>query len=157
MHEAILILGSNINPAENLDRALDLLREQVNLLEISSTWETGAVGTRGPNYLNAAARIATSLEAEQLKWQVLRSIETTLGRVRSSDKYAPRPIDLDVIIFDGVVVDDTLWERAYIALTVAELLPDFSHPQNGRRLADIAQDLHQHAYAVKVSKSDQTA
>lgn len=150
MHAAILIIGSNIQPEANIARALDLMRERFTVRELSSAWRTEPVGTKGPYFLNLAARIETDLDAESLKWGVLREIEERLGRVRTADKYAPRPIDLDIVLFDGEVLDEGLWERGYIALTVAELEPDLVHPGTGETLAEVAQRLHRHYDAVQV-------
>ena len=76
-----------------------------------------------------------------LKFRVLRPIEVALGRVRTSDKYAPRTIDLDPIVYGETVLDDRLWTYAYLALPAAEILPDLLHPQTKERLADIADRL----------------
>lgn len=149
MHRAILIIGSNIQPEKNIDRVLDLLRERITLVELSSIWQTEPVGTVGPYFLNLAARVITELEAESLKWSVLREIEEQMGRVRTADKYAPRPIDLDIVLFDGEVLDNGLWERGYIALTVAELEPGLIHPLTGERLDEVAKRLRRTYDAVQ--------
>jgi 2-amino-4-hydroxy-6-hydroxymethyldihydropteridine diphosphokinase len=140
MHTYCLILGSNIEPEANTRRALQLLAQQVKLQKVSTCWETQPVGTEGPKFINAAVCIQTELEPETLKTEVLRAIESELGRVRTADKYAPRPIDIDTVIYDGKVLDPALWSLAYLALPFAELLPDLVHPDTGRRLADIAQE-----------------
>ena len=69
------------------------------------TWETQAVGSPGPNFLNTAVKITTGLEMSALKLSVLRSVEQELGRVRTSDKNAPRTIDLDIIVFDDEICE----------------------------------------------------
>jgi 2-amino-4-hydroxy-6-hydroxymethyldihydropteridine diphosphokinase len=133
-------LGSNIQPEVNLPRALALLQEEVDILRISSVWETAAIGSDGPDFLNLAVLANTSLEAAVLKARVLRPLEAELGRVRSTDKYSPRPIDLDIIVFDGLPVDDLLWTHAYRAVPVAELLPDLPST-SGETLAQTAERL----------------
>lgn len=65
--------------------------------------------------MNTAAWISTPLSAEELKTQVISVIENRLGRVRTADKYAPRTIDLDIILFDEQVIDDNLWTRDFLA------------------------------------------
>jgi 2-amino-4-hydroxy-6-hydroxymethyldihydropteridine diphosphokinase len=137
MHEVFILLGSNILPAENLHKALAYLGEAGKIKAVSNIWETGPVGSSGPNFLNTAACLQTDYEAEALKWQVLRPIEAKMGRVRSEDKYAPRPIDLDILVFDGEVVDDNLWERFFAAIPLAELIPGLRHPQTGQLLKEL--------------------
>ncbi len=140
MHTAVLLFGSNIRPEENLRCALDELCNCCTLQRISSTWETLPIGSPGaPNFLNLAAEMQTHLDAETMKTQLLRPLESRMGRVRTADKNAPRTLDIDIIVFDGLVVDEALWQRAFIALPVAELLPNLPHPETGERLSDFAQ------------------
>jgi 2-amino-4-hydroxy-6-hydroxymethyldihydropteridine diphosphokinase len=124
-HEVCLLLGSNIQADHNLPLAAAQLRQQLTILKVSSVWETPAAASAGPNFLNAALLARCALDAETLKEQVLRPLEARLGRVRSADKHAPRTIDLDIILFDGRLLDPTLWEQAHRAVPVAELLPDY--------------------------------
>lgn len=113
MHRACLLLGSNIQPEKNLPLAVTLLHKQLTILQTSSVWESKAVGSDGPNILNAALLVLTSLEAEMLKEQVLHPLEAQLGRVRTGDKNSPRTIDLDILLFDQLALDLNLWQYAY--------------------------------------------
>ena len=81
-----------------------------------------------PNFLNTAFFIGTELNAEKLKRDVINNIEYKLGRVRTSDKNAPRTMDIDIVLFDGVLYDQNLWKKAFVAIPMAELLPDLQHP-----------------------------
>lgn len=128
-HQVCLLMGSNIEPERNLPRAVELLRMQMIILRVSSVWQSPSIGSPGPDYLNLALLISTRLEAEVLKETVLRPLETRLGRVRTVDKYAARPIDLDIITFDGQVLDPEVFHFAHRAVPVAEVLPDLRSPQ----------------------------
>ena len=139
-HLTCLMMGSNIRPEENLKQALYLLGEQVSIQKISSVWKTPAVGSPGPDFLNAAVLAHTDLDAVELKESVLRPLETKLGRVRVEDKNAPRTIDLDIIIFDGALMDEDLWHQAYLAVPISELLPVYLS-QDGIPLIDAAKRL----------------
>lgn len=147
-HTAYLSLGSNINPVENLKKAVALLRTAGQITAFSGVWETEAVGSNGPNFLNSALIYQTPYSQITLKDLVLHRIEDQLGRVRTANKNAPRPIDLDIIIFDGVVVDLELWSRLYIARPFSEIIPDLVHPQNGFTLKTVANELHCHGCAI---------
>ncbi len=136
-----LSLGSNIEPRQNLIKAVALLREEMEIVAIATVWETPAVGTAGPNFLNTALAARTSLQPETLKTTILRPIETRLGRVRSADKFAPRPIDLDIVLFDSHVVEPRIWKLAYLALPLAELIPDLLQPETGKTLEEVAREL----------------
>ncbi len=143
LHHVFLSLGSNIDPEKNLKRVISLLFDNNQLIAVSSVWETPPVGTSGPNFLNAAAKILTPLNPESLKYDILRPIEAQLGRVRSSDKYAPRTIDLDIIIFDDKLLEPRLWSTAFLAVPMSELLPDFQNRTTGEKLKEIAQRLEE--------------
>lgn len=139
-HQACLLVGSNLRAEENLRLAVERLQEKVVILRTSSVWKTAPVGSDGPDFLNLALMISTPLEAVELKAQVLRPLEAEMGRVRSADKNAPRPIDLDMIVFDGSIIDSLLWKHAYRAVPVAELLPDL-HSDRGETLKQAAKRL----------------
>ncbi len=141
MPRVYLSVGSNIAPEENLPRALRLLAERVRVLGVSQVWQTPPYGTQGAPFLNAAILIETPLSAEMLKREVLRPIEAALGRVRSPDKFAPRPIDLDIILYSGRLLDPEVWQRPHLAIPLAELLPDYENPRTGERLAEAARRL----------------
>jgi 2-amino-4-hydroxy-6-hydroxymethyldihydropteridine diphosphokinase len=122
-HQVCLLLGSNIRPEYNLPLAVALLRRELTILRVSSVWESAPVGGEGPNYLNAAMLAISQRNALLLKKQILRPLEAQLGRIRSTDKNSPRPIDLDIIFFDRQLLDPTLWETAFRAVPVSEILP----------------------------------
>jgi 2-amino-4-hydroxy-6-hydroxymethyldihydropteridine diphosphokinase len=138
IHRAYILLGSNIDPAKNLPKAVEFLQQQVDIEEFSNVMETPPVGTRGVNFLNAAVRVRTPLSSGLLKSLVLRPIEARMGRVRTFNKYAPRTIDLDIVIFDGRLLESKLWTHAFVAMPVSELAPDFTHPETGENLRDAA-------------------
>jgi len=149
-HQVCIGLGSNIEPRVNIPRAVAILRKEVNVLAVSNAWETPPVGTSGSNFVNAAALITTSLSPKSLKLNVLRPIEAQLGRVRTYDKYAPRPIDLDIVIYDGELYDPALWIYAYLALPVAEILPDYAQPRTGESLENLAKRISNYVNTRKL-------
>jgi len=142
LHQACLLLGSNIEPEQNIPRAVALLQEKLTILKVSSIWESASVDCCYPDFLNMAVLVSTSMDAPQLKVQVLRPLEAQMGRVRTGDKNASRPIDFDIIIFDGKLLDLDLWQHVHRAAPVAELLPDL-HSETGESLKDVANHLAQ--------------
>jgi 2-amino-4-hydroxy-6-hydroxymethyldihydropteridine diphosphokinase len=147
-NKAYLSLGSNIEPELNIKSAVKILAERARLVAVSSVWETQPLGLAAqPNFLNAAAIVETGLSAAQLKQQVLAFIEQALGRVRQASKNAPRQIDIDIILFNEEVFelgqrhipDRELFERAFVAIPLAEIAPDYIHPETGQSLREIAQ------------------
>lgn len=137
-HEFYLGLGSNIEPEANLAKAISRLGEHGEIKELSSVWESQAVGSTGPNFLNLCLQFIARNNEEDLKQQVLGPIETGLGRVRTGDRNAPRTIDLDILLADGVPVNPSRWAQAFVLVPLAELLPNFVHPLSGKRLVEAA-------------------
>ena len=136
-HEACLLLGSNILPEQHLPLAVERLQKRVRILRTSSVWETTAVGSDGPNYLNMALLVESPFDFAALKEQVLRPLEAQLGRVRTKDKNAPRTMDIDILFFDGHAVDALVWRYAFRAVPAAELLPA-AISETGEKLKDVA-------------------
>jgi 2-amino-4-hydroxy-6-hydroxymethyldihydropteridine diphosphokinase len=140
-HRVCLLLGSNINPEENLRKAVNLLRQNFRVEQVSGVWESAAVGSEGPNFLNVAVIIRTSLKPQQLKEGYLRPLEARLGRVRMMDKNAPRTIDIDIVAWDAEIVDANVWKYAHAAVPVAELLPCYQSEVTGEYLEQRAAHL----------------
>ena len=140
-HQVVIGLGSNISPAENLKSALYLLGQFAPINAISEVWQTSAIGSKGPDFLNAAVLISTPLSIDELRNQVLRPIENLLGRVRTKDSNAPRTIDLDILIVDGELIDQDLWKYAHVCVPVSQLFPDFYNPKTGEHIKIIADRL----------------
>jgi len=136
-HLVCLLLGSNIQPEHHLPLAAKRLQDLVEVLLSSSVWETPPVGSSNADFLNAALLIRTPLEPTALKNHILRPLEAQLGRVRSRDKNAARPIDLDLITYDDLLLDPTLWQFAHRAVPVSEVLPDY-RSESGETLKEAA-------------------
>lgn len=146
MHQAYLSLGSNIQPEINLPQAITLLNGYGEILKISSAWESEAVGSDGPNYLNACVLFTTPLFLKELKEKVIHPIEAKLGRQRSEDKYAPRTIDIDIILFDDRSCNDKFWTLAFVVIPLAETYPNFQNPLTRESIADTATRLRQRVW-----------
>lgn len=141
MHTAIILLGSNIDAENNLSLAVKALGNACTILNKSNIYYTKSVGTEGPDFLNQAVFIQTQNDQNELKYSILRKIESDLGRIRKEDKYAARTIDLDIIIFDNRVIDYAVWDQCFIASPVSELLPDLRNSANSKTLREVAAEL----------------
>ena len=146
MANAFIALGSNIAPARNIARALRKLAEHGPLLGISTVYRTAPEGRPEQTwYYNCVARLQTQTPPTRLKAVVLRRIEDELGRVRTTDKYAARTIDLDLILYDDLVVesdeltlpDPRIEQRAFLARCLYELAPGLTLPGCNRPLETV--------------------
>jgi 2-amino-4-hydroxy-6-hydroxymethyldihydropteridine diphosphokinase len=122
-HRACLGLGSNVEPALNLRRAIRQLRRAVAVDAISTAWQSPAVGVDGPDYINAALVVRTPHSKDGLITR-LKEIESALGRVRDHAPSDLVTIDIDLLVYDLDFAEDDLWNQVYRATPVAELLPD---------------------------------
>ncbi len=147
MPTAYLSLGSNLDKEHNLPAAVGLLAAHGRVLAVSSVYETAPIGNPDdPSFFNAAVALETALQPAELKQQVLARIEQQLGRLRSADPNAPRTIDVDISLFDDAILDlgkrhipdPEIVRFPHIAVPLADLAPDFRHPETGETLAQIA-------------------
>lgn len=140
-NQVLIGLGSNINPDQNISEALRLLGSKVSIRNVSSIYQSPSVGSSGPDYLNSAVLIDTDSSLDMLRKNILKPIENQLKRVRSSDKYMDRPIDLDVLIFNQTVTDPELWTQVHVAVPASDVLPEFSNPKTGEKISQAAKRL----------------
>lgn len=148
LHEAFLSLGSNIEPEQNLPEALRLLSASGKITAVSSVWQSQAVGSHGPDFLNACLLFLTPLSAEDLIQQVLRPAEYALGRRRGPDRNAPRTIDIDLILFDEEPYGEDFWSAPFVIVPLAELLPDYPHPRRYESLETVARRMRQKTWMI---------
>lgn len=137
-NQVCLGLGSNIDPERNILKAVQLLQNLFHLAGISSAWESFPVGSNGPKFINAAVCFNTELNLDKLKREILIPAEAQLGRVRTSDKYAPRTIDLDILIWNDETVDPELVKLPHLAVPVAEIYPGFRPFRGTETIEEIA-------------------
>jgi len=120
-HETIIGLGSNIDPERNIASALHFLRQEHELVQISSLIKTSPIGIPDqPDFLNGAAKILTTMEIADFK-RYLKDIEDRLKRDRTAPKYGPRTIDLDIVIWDGEIIDPDYYSRDFLKTAVDEI------------------------------------
>ncbi len=155
---AYLSLGSNIAPEQNLPAAVRKLAEFGHILAVSSAWESPPAGFADqPDYLNAAVLLETPLPAHELRDTVIAAVESALGRVRTENRNAPRTIDIDIMLFNRDILrvgqrsipDPEVLERPFVAIPLAEIAPDYVHPETGETLAAIAGRFHPEAAGMR--------
>lgn len=154
---AYVAVGANIAPEHHIPEALVRLAGTVELQAVSTFYWTEPLGGKDqPAYLNGVAALDTTLTARALKFDVLRPTEASLGRIRTADAYAPRPIDLDIAVFgaqvwhepDLRIPDPEIRERPFVAVPLLELAPDLTFPDTGEELRAVVEKMgapHQEA------------
>ncbi len=136
-------LGSNLNgPARQVETAFGLLKElpDTRLVARSSLYRTAPFGgVEQPDFVNAVAALETQLGAHALLEQ-LQHIEHIRGRERDGVRWGPRVIDLDLLVFHDVVIDEPdlivphpgIAERNFVLLPLREIAPELVIPGLGR-------------------------
>lgn len=147
MIDVYIGVGSNINPEENIHIALTSILETVTITGISTFyWTEPIANCPQEDYLNGVWRVNTSHSPVQLKFDVLQAIEEKLMRRRTDDRYAPRTIDLDLILYGNQIIhmdsltipDPDIYHRPFIALPLYELDSDMVLPDTNTPLSHIA-------------------
>jgi 2-amino-4-hydroxy-6-hydroxymethyldihydropteridine diphosphokinase len=140
---AVIGLGANLGDREEaIGRALSLIarHEEIDLVAVSEVRETEPVGFDDqPRFLNAACAVDTQLAPLALL-EALLAIERTLGRTRGEERYGPRTIDLDLLLYGADVIDDPgltvphprVHERRFALEPMLDLDLDLVVPGHGR-------------------------
>lgn len=136
-------IGSNLGDREaTIARALELLDDppRLRLVGVASLRETEPVGVVDqPRFLNTAVRLDTTLGARELLDRLL-GVERSLGRVRTGERWGPRTLDLDLLLYGDAVLDEPgltvphprLHERRFVLEPLLELTPDLVVPGRGQ-------------------------
>jgi 2-amino-4-hydroxy-6-hydroxymethyldihydropteridine diphosphokinase len=146
MARAFISIGSNIDPESNVRNAILLLGSEVQVRAVSTVYRTEPVGHPGQQpFYNCVVEIETDLSPRDLKFHLLRRIENELGRTRGSDKFAARTIDLDLILYDDLVMitkdltlpDPDIPRRPFLAVPLQELAPGLVLPGSGMHISAV--------------------
>lgn len=139
-------LGSNIGNREaNLRMALRYLEPLARAVRVSSVYETAPVGVENqPNFYNCVAEIVTGLQPKALL-RHLQNIEYEIGR-RPGPRWGPRPIDLDLLLYDEVTMETDLLtlphprlqERAFVLIPLAEIAAGIRPPSLDTSIGELA-------------------
>jgi len=144
MAEVFLSIGSNIEREKNLVLAVNALQEHFGRLTLSSVYDTEAVGFEGAPFYNIVVRFESDLPVAEIV-KVLKEIEVQHGRQRISEKFSARALDLDLILYGNLILDEEhlqlprpeLMDYAFMLEPLAEVAPDLRHPVTKERFADL--------------------
>ncbi len=124
MKKCIIGAGSNINAKENFECLRKVLPTYFNKVIFSKVIKTKPIGYAfQENFLNAAVLIEVETEIKTTQKQ-LKKIENQLGRIRTENKNGPRSMDLDILIWDGMVIDENVKKWPFWRKLIKEISPE---------------------------------
>jgi len=121
MAQVLIGMGSNIQAEIHLRDAALALRTCFGTVLFSSVYQSPSVGMDGDDFLNACCLLDSGMPEEQLKAR-LKAMEDAQGRDRSKGSWKPRTLDLDVLMYDGQVVDEELYRYAHACVPASEIV-----------------------------------
>lgn len=121
MPQVLVGVGSNINPKQHLIQAAKSLKSQFDSVVFASVYRSAAVGMEAGEFLNTCCLFFTHLSLLDTRLQ-LKELEDKQGRDRSQGSWQPRTLDLDILIYDGNVIDDELYRHAHAFVPAGELV-----------------------------------
>ncbi len=124
MNTVIIGIGSNIDAESNVGVVRKILGETLRVLNESRFVKTKPIGTRDQeNFLNGSVLAQTNLGRENLK-ALLKKVEASLGRGEKEDPYGPRTMDLDILVWNGEIIDLDVYKRDFLRHSIIELCPE---------------------------------
>jgi 2-amino-4-hydroxy-6-hydroxymethyldihydropteridine diphosphokinase len=155
MSHVYVAIGSNINPEENIAKAARELRRFFPNARFSSWYRNGAVGFDGDDFVNGVVGFTTALPLRSVI-ECLHTVEALCGRPRNAPRWAPRAMDLDVLLYDNVVCAEPgitlprpdLLKRPYMLGPLAEIAPEVKHPTAGLTIGELWQRFDRDSHAM---------
>jgi dihydroneopterin aldolase/2-amino-4-hydroxy-6-hydroxymethyldihydropteridine diphosphokinase len=150
--EAFVGVGSNVDPEKNILAALPEIEACTQVLDASRFYRNPALAPdrrERPPFVNGVLRIRTGLTPHELKYEVLRKVESKVQRIRTGDRYGPRTLDLDLLVYGDLEVesdeitlpDPDISVQPFWALPLAELVPEMRPPDTGLSMKELARTM----------------
>jgi len=155
MARVYLSLGSNIDREHNLRGAIRELHKAFGELTISRVFESTAVGFDGEDFYNLCVGLDTDLEVQAVN-DTLHKIEDRYGRDRSGPRFSSRTLDIDLLLYDDLVIKqgklelprDEITKNAFVLWPLAEIAANTLHPGLQRSISELWQGFDKQAQAL---------
>ncbi len=162
MARLYISLGSNVERQHHVTAGLNALEKLFGSLTLSSLFASKAVGFDGAEFYNMVIGASTELNITEVA-TALRDIEFANGRQIDAKKYSPRTLDLDLLLFDDLILDHPaqipraeITENAFVLWPLAEVAPELKHPILKQSYQQLWQTYDKKQQLTKVSFSWQS-
>ena len=144
MSTGYISIGSNIDKDKHIVASLKALEQLFGKLTISSIYDSEPVGFTGDSFYNLVVGFNSELSVKEVA-KLLRQIELDNGRSRDSQKFSARTLDLDLLLYDDLIVNDgrlqiprdEIERYAFVLEPLAEVAPTLKHPVSGLSYAQL--------------------
>jgi 2-amino-4-hydroxy-6-hydroxymethyldihydropteridine diphosphokinase len=156
MAAVFLGLGSNESPEENLRLAVSELTSRYGDLTVSAVYQSRSVGFEGADFLNLVVGLQTADSPLDICNEI-ELIHNLAGRIRGSDKWESRPLDIDLLLYNDLVQDkrpvrvprEDILQFSFVLRPLAELVPDQLHPVTGKTFHEHWQDFDAESHPLR--------
>ena len=143
MAKIYISIGSNIDAEKNIRLAIHALQQHYGKLILSSVYESESVGFDGDNFLNLVVGVNTDEDVYAVA-ATLRKIEDDNGRDRSGPRFSSRVVDLDLLLYDDLILNDgklelprdEITKNAFVLQPLDEIAAQLIHPVTGKTICD---------------------
>lgn len=144
MARVYVSIGSNIDRDENIRGGVAALQNYFGELQLSRVYESEAVGFDGDNFFNLVAAFDTGEDVMTVA-KILHDIENDHGRTREGPRFSSRTLDIDMLLFDDLVMQggklelprDEITKNAFVLWPLAEIAPELKHPVLNKSYAEL--------------------
>lgn len=156
MTEVFVGVGSNVEPEENIRSGLIALAETFGVLRLSPVYRNKPVGFDGDDFLNMVVAFDTDLGVDDIAVELER-IEAASGRERGGEKFGPRTLDIDLLLYGSEITRqgehdlprDEITRYAFVLRPLAELAGEKKHPGSGRTFEELWQAFDADAHPLE--------
>lgn len=155
MAQIYISLGSNVEREHYVGAGLTALQQAFGELSVSSLFESEAIGFAGAAFYNLVVGITTPLNIDDVA-HTLRTIEFAHGRSANAKKYSPRTLDLDLLLYDNLIVQqpaqiprDEILTNAFVLWPLSELAGELVHPVNKKSYRQLWQNYDQSSQKLR--------
>jgi 2-amino-4-hydroxy-6-hydroxymethyldihydropteridine diphosphokinase len=155
MPRVFVAAGSNVEPERHLAKAAAALAKEFPDIELSPWYRNEAVGFEGDDFINFVVGFSTDLAVHDVR-RKLQAVEALCGREPGAPKWAPRSMDLDLLLYGDLVHDEPglhlprpdLLKRPFMLGPLADLVPDLRHPTENATIGELWQRFDRDAHPM---------